>query len=50
MVAYSALGNTGRPNEETASSDPVLLEDPVIKKVAERKGVTVAQVIFCFCF
>lgn len=43
VTAYSALGSGDRPNR--SSSDPVLLQDPVLANIAEaHPGTTAAQV------
>jgi len=41
--AYSPLGNPGSPL--MTSSEPQLLQDPVIRKVAAKHNATAAQVI-----
>jgi diketogulonate reductase-like aldo/keto reductase len=40
--AYSPLGCPGRPFKE--SSDPIVLEDPLLKEIGEKHGVSPAQV------
>lgn len=40
--AYSPLGNPGRPFK--SEDDPVVMEDPVIKEIAEKHKVSTAQV------
>lgn len=42
LEAYSPLGCPARPSKE--DSDPVVLEDPVIKEIAEKHSVSPAQV------
>ena len=42
LTAYSPLGNLGRDEEEKAGSP---LHDPVLQRIAEAKGKSVAQVI-----
>ena len=44
MQAYSPLGNPGRCSHIRQDADPVVMEDPVIKEVAKKHGVTAAQV------
>lgn len=44
LTAYSPLG-MGKPTNEPNSNVPVLLEDPVVEKVAKRIGATPAQVL-----
>ena len=39
---YSPLGSPGRP--DIVDDDPVVLEDLVIKEIAEKKGFSPAQV------
>ena len=43
LEAYSPLGNPG--NNIKKEGAPNILEDPVIKEVAEKHNATVAQVI-----
>ena len=42
LEAYSPLGSPARPFK--TDSDPIVMEDPVIKEIAEKLGVTVGQV------
>ncbi|XP_047141833.1 aldo-keto reductase family 1 member B1 isoform X1 [Hydra vulgaris] len=49
IMAYTSLGNVNRPSMfKYTCEDPVLLEDPVVKKVAERNNATVAQVLLAW--
>jgi alcohol dehydrogenase (NADP+) len=45
VTAYSPLGSFDRPSELKAPDEPVLLDDPTIAEVAERHGITPAQVL-----
>ena len=40
--AYAALGSPGRRSQ--LSDDPVVMEDPIIKEIAEKHGATPGQV------
>ena len=40
--AYAPLGSPGRRSQQ--SGDPVVMEDPVIKEIAEKHGATPGQV------
>ena len=42
LEAYSPLGNPGSPYRK--EEDPNMLEDPIIKDIAEKHKVTIAQV------
>ena len=42
MEAYAPLGSPKRWNAD--STDPVVMEDPIIKEIATKKGATPAQV------
>ena len=42
MEAYSPLGNPGRPVKN--DTDPVVMEDPVVKEIATKHKATAAQV------
>lgn len=46
--AYSPLGNPARPVKK--DDDPSVLDDPVIKEIAEKHKATVAQVIVTFAY
>ncbi|XP_037781947.1 1,5-anhydro-D-fructose reductase-like [Penaeus monodon] len=50
ITAYAPLGSPGRRGVPTLSGGciPTLLEDPVVQLVAERHGVTTAQVLLRF--
>jgi len=45
LTAYSPLGSPDRPSGLKAQDEPVLLEDPTILAIAERRAVTPAQVL-----
>jgi alcohol dehydrogenase (NADP+) len=45
LTAFSPLGSQARPAALTAADEPVLLRDPVIGAIAERRGLTPAQVV-----
>ena len=47
LEAYFPLGNPARPDRMKKDDDPSLLDDPVIKKVAEKHNATSAQVLAC---
>lgn len=44
LTAYSPLGSGGRPDRLRRDSDPVLLEHEVIRSIADKHGVTPAEV------
>ena len=44
LMAYSPLGSPARPPDMNNPSDPIVMEDPVIKEVAAKHSATVAQV------
>jgi alcohol dehydrogenase (NADP+) len=45
LTGYSPLGSAGRPALLRPPGEPVLLEDPTIAAIAERRGLTPAQVV-----
>ncbi len=47
-MAYSPIGSPGRP--EKVDSDPVLLDDPIVKEISDRLNVTPAQVSIIIIF
>jgi len=48
VVAYSPLGNPGRMDLFRKASDPALLQDEVIKDVANEHNITEAQVLIAW--
>lgn len=42
FVAYSPVGSPGRP--EIPDTEPVVLDDPVVKEIADKLKITPAQV------
>lgn len=48
VTAYSPLGASGRPANLKSEDEPVLLEDPVIAKIAGRHEATPAQVLIAW--
>jgi len=45
LTAYAPLGSAGRPGSLKAENDLVLLQDPVVNKIAEKHGAASAQVL-----
>ncbi len=45
VTAYAPLGSADRPAGLKTADEPVLLEDPVIKTIAERHNISPAQVL-----
>jgi alcohol dehydrogenase (NADP+) len=48
VTAYSPLGSSDRPDVVKAPDAPVLLENPVIRAIAEAHGCTPAQVLIAW--
>ena len=48
LTAYSPLGSPDRPPGLKKTDEPVLLEDPVISAIADRHGVSPAQVLIAW--
>lgn len=48
MTAYSPLGSGDRPSNRKKDNEPSLLENPVIKTIAEEKSCSTAQVILAW--
>jgi alcohol dehydrogenase (NADP+) len=48
LTAYSPLGSNDRPDLVKSTDAPVLLENPVIKSIAEAHGCTPAQVLIAW--
>lgn len=48
LTAYSPLGSGDRPARIKREDEPVLLEDPVIREVAERHKLTPGQVLIAW--
>lgn len=45
ITAYAPLGSADRPSRLKVEGEPVLLEDPMISRIAEHHNVTPAQVL-----
>jgi alcohol dehydrogenase (NADP+) len=45
LTGYAPLGSAGRPEHLKPADEPVLLADPTVRAMAERHGVTPAQVL-----
>ena len=45
LTAYAPLGSADRPARLKVEDEPILLEEPAIIKLAERRGITPAQLI-----
>lgn len=48
VIAYSPLGSSDRPNIMKTKDEPVLLEDAILIKLAEQKGISIAQLILAW--
>jgi len=48
MTAYSPLGSSDRPDFVKAPDAPVLLDNPVIRSIADGRGCTPAQVLLAW--
>ncbi|MCO4762769.1 MAG: aldo/keto reductase [Myxococcales bacterium] len=45
VTGYSPLGSPGRPAGLISADDPVLLKEPVLAEIADKHGVSAAQVL-----
>lgn len=45
VTAYSPLGSGDRPDQMKADDEPSLLENPVIKEIAEKHGASAGQIL-----
>jgi alcohol dehydrogenase (NADP+) len=48
ITAYSPLGSSDRPKSMKAADEPVLLDDPTIKELAERHHASPAQILIAW--
>lgn len=48
VTAYAPLGSSDRPEFLKSSDEPVLLQDETLKKIAQRNGISVAQVLLAW--
>lgn len=48
MMAYSPLGSSDRPKGLKAENEPILLQDETLKAIADKKGVSIAQLILAW--
>jgi len=50
ITAYAPLGSADRPSRLKVEDEPVLLEDPMISRIAEHHKITPAQVLISWAF
>ncbi|SHN08030.1 alcohol dehydrogenase (NADP+) [Cyclobacterium lianum] len=48
VTAYSPLGSADRPSARKKDSDPVLMQEEAVRKIAERHGKTEAQILIAW--